>query len=155
MTALFLAALAMVWITLLLPATVRAWHRSPLSTAERFKRRLDLLAPRYGDGRWVLVPQSHQRLARRSFAKGQRLRRRIFLFLLAAAAVSLPMAVVAGGPLWKLNVALDASLAGYVVLLLDAKRRRRRKRGLAPFARPGSAADEQWHDPAPFEVRHI
>jgi Flp pilus assembly protein TadB len=128
-----------------------------LSTAERFKRKLDLLAPRYGAGRWVLVPESRERLARRSFAKAQSLRRRIFVFLVAAVVVSLLVAVVGGEAVWRINLALDASLVGYIALLLDAKRRRRQRRGDTTFDRAEwtTPPRARWQEQAPFEVKHI
>lgn len=108
-----------------LPAALRARQETPLSAAERFKRRMELIAPRAtGAGRWIVVPQSYDRLARSSFRRGQRRRRNILTVILGAAAFSGLLAIVAGGAFVEMHVGLDASLAVYVVLLLDAKKRR-------------------------------
>lgn len=124
MTALFLTALVLAWIALFVPAIVRASKRSPLSTAERFRRRLDLIAPRYAQGRWVVMPDCDDRLARKSWRKGQRLRRRIFGFLVAAVVVSGVLVIFYGSAMWSIHIAFDASLGLFVALLLFAKRRR-------------------------------
>lgn len=124
MTFAFLALLAMAWIAVFLPALLRARQAAPLSTAERFKRRLDLIAPRSGPGRWVIVPESPRRLAQTSFRRAQRRRRRLLVFLLGAAGVSGVAALGAEGGLVEVHLAFDVSLAIYCALLLEAKRRR-------------------------------
>lgn len=124
MTFVFLGLLAAAWIAVFLPALLRARTEAPLSTAERFKRRLNLLAPRARTGRWIVVPESYDRLRRASFRRGQKRRQQILLALIGAAAISFLAALLSGGAAWEAHLALDASLALYVVLLLDAKRRR-------------------------------
>lgn len=86
---------------------------------------MSLIAPRASGGRWIVVPESYERLATSSFRRGQQLRKRIFIGLLAAAATTGVLAVFAGGGMWEVHLAVDASLAVYVGLLLGAKRRRR------------------------------
>jgi hypothetical protein len=124
LTLVFLGLLALAWIAVFLPAAVRARQTAPLSTAERFKRRMSLIAPRGGVGRWIVVPESHDRLAATSFRRGQRTRRRILSGLAVASVLTLIVAVFAGGGTWEVHLAVDASLALYVALLLEAKRRR-------------------------------
>jgi hypothetical protein len=124
LTLLFLGLLAAAWIVVFLPALLRARTEAPLSTAERFKRRLNLLAPRAQTGRWIVVPESQERLRRASFRRGQKRRQQILVALSTAAGISLIAALVAGGAAWEAHLAIDGSLALYVVLLLDAKRRR-------------------------------
>ncbi len=100
----------------------------PLTTAERFKRRMQLIAPRpmpgvYGN-RWIIVPENSDALANVSFERGQRRRRGILYFLLTAITVSLLLAPFVGVPAWRVAAAFGTSMVLYVVLLLDAKRRR-------------------------------
>jgi hypothetical protein len=124
LTVLFLGLLVLAWIAVFLPAAMRARRGAPLSTAERFKRRMDLIAPRARAGRWVVVPEPYDRLARASFRRGQRRRKRILTFLITAAVASFVAATAAGGAYWTVNLACDLSLALYAVLLREAKRRR-------------------------------
>lgn len=70
------------------------------------------------------MPESYDRLRRASFRRGQKRRQQILLALIGAAAISFVAAFLAGGAAWEAHLALDASLALYVILLLDAKRRR-------------------------------
>lgn len=123
MTYLFLAALAVAWIAVILPALLRARQTTPLSAAERFKRRMQLIAPRPSGGRWVVVPESRNRLATASFKRGQRRRIRIFFWLLVVVGFSGVAALINGG-LWEAHLLADASLTVYCASLLEAKRRR-------------------------------
>jgi len=47
--------------------------------------------------------------------------------LIGAVVVSAAAAIAAGGGMWQVHLALDASLVLFVALLLGAKRRRREK----------------------------
>lgn len=85
---------------------------------------MSLIAPRASGGRWIVVPESYDRLAMSSFRRGQQRRTRILIGLLAASAATFVVAVFAGGGSWEVHLAVDASLAVYVGLLLEAKRRR-------------------------------
>ena len=71
-----------------------------------------------------MVPESYDRLRRASFRRGQKRRQQILIALCGAAGLSFLLALMSGGATWEVHLALDASLALYVVLLLDAKRRR-------------------------------
>lgn len=124
MTYWFLLVLALAWIAVFLPAAMRARQNAPLSTAERFRRRMELIAPTASKGRWVVVPESGDRLAGRSFRKGQRSRRHILAFLVGGVLLSFGSAILFGGALWEVSLAFGASLALYVSLLLEGKRRR-------------------------------
>ena len=124
LTLIFLGLLALAWIAVFLPAALRARQSAPLTTAERFKRRMNLIAPRAGAGRWIVVPESYDRLALSSFRRGQRRRTKILIALLAAAVLTGMVAVVNGGGAWEVHLAVDLSLGLYVALLVEAKRRR-------------------------------
>ena len=151
MTLIFLGLLALAWIAVFLPAALRARQSAPLTTAERFKRRMSLIAPRAGAGRWIVVPESYDRLAMSSFRRGQRRRTKILIALLAAAALTGLVAVLNGGGAWEVHLAVDASLALYVALLIEAKRRRaERMTKLRPIQRrrvTSAASDVTFHEP--------
>lgn len=128
MTLILLVILTAAWIGVFWPAVKRAKFDAPLSSAERFRRRLDLIAPKATEeGRWIVMPESPDRLQRAAFRRGQQRRARILVLLAAAAVSTLLLALVAGGAVWELQLACDASLALYVFLLLDAKKRRSEK----------------------------
>jgi len=120
----FLGLLALAWIAVFLPSLVRAREAAPLTTAERFKRRMALLAPRARTGRWIVVPESYDRLTRASFQRGQRRRIQILIALTAAAAATFLVALTSGGAAWEVHLVTDASLGLYVVLLRETKKRR-------------------------------
>jgi hypothetical protein len=128
LTILFLVVLVMAWFALIIPAAWRARQTAPYSAAQRFKQRLDLIAPRTpratSQGRWIVVPQSRDRLERAAFRRGQRRRRRILLALIAGVGATGLTAAVVGGAVWDLQLFLDISLVLYIVLLVVAKRRR-------------------------------
>lgn len=124
MTLFFLVLLGLAWVAVFLPAAARARQGTPLSTAERFRRRMQLIAPppASSKGRWIVVPESTDRLAYASFRRGQERRRKIFLGLLTATSVSFLMSLFSGG-MWVVTVAIASSLFVYVVLLIGVKRR--------------------------------
>ena len=125
MTTLFLVVLVLAWIALILPAAWRARQTAPFSATQRFRKRLDLIAPKAtSQGRWIVVPQSRDRLERASFRRGQRRRRRILIALIVGVVASAVVAPIVGGPVWELQIFLDVSLALYAVLLVVAKQRR-------------------------------
>ena len=114
----------MAWIAVFLPSVLRARQSAPLTTAERFKRRMALLAPRARTGRWIVVPESYDRLTRASYQRGQRHRTQILIALLLAALATFLVALSSGGAAWEVHLVTDASLGLYVVLLREAKKRR-------------------------------
>ncbi len=124
MTGLLLAILVLAWIAVFLPAALRARRNDPLTATERWRRRMSLIAPKPATGRWIVVPESSDRLARAAFRRGQRRRKRILIFLVVSAAASAIVAIFVGGGAWQIHLAFDLSLASYVALLVEAKRRR-------------------------------
>ena len=124
MTVLFLILLAAAWVAVFFPAAMRARQDTPLPATERFRRRLNMLAPRHlGAGRYVVMPETGDRIARYSERKAQERRIRIFVVLLISVPLSAIVAVFAGGGFWLVTGALTLSLALYCTLLIEAKRR--------------------------------
>lgn len=112
----------------ILPAAVRARAAAPVASTERFRRRLELLAPpRSTGGRWVIIPGSFDDLVRAAQRRRQRRRRRILLALLIASVGSLSAAVSIGGATWTIALGVTASLIVYVLLLLALRRRAARR----------------------------
>jgi type IV secretory pathway protease TraF len=153
MTALFLVVLALAWAAVFFPSALRAWQRTPLSTAERFRRRMQLLAPPAVRGRWVVIPEPPDRLAEASFRRGRLLRRRIFTFLIWSVVASNLIAILVGGSMWDVSLALDSSLALYVALLLETKRRVEERSRLVWV--PANAAGRRQEPARGYEMRHI
>ena len=90
-------------------------------------------------GRWIVVPESTDRLAYASYRRGQERRRKIFLGLLSATSVSFLMSLFTGG-MWGVTVAIASSLFAYVVLLIGVKRRSEDiRQKIQPLHRPRTA----------------
>jgi hypothetical protein len=123
LTALFLALLVLAWVGMLLPSALRARRRSPLGSTEGFRKKMDVIAPRSPGGRWVVMPQSPDRLERAAARKSRRRRRQLLALLLAAAVASGIAAVALGGAVWFIHAACDAALAAYAGVLRRAKTR--------------------------------
>jgi len=123
-TWLFLALLGVAWVAITLPAALRGRRRTPLPSAEGFKRKQASLNVRTASGRWVLVPQSPGGRVEAVRRRTQTHRRRMFVALLWASALSAAVAALRGGALWEVHFAIDACLGIYIALLIDAKRRR-------------------------------
>ena len=141
MTLVFLVLLGLAWIAVFLPAAARARQGTPLSTAERFRRRMQLIAPPPASsrGRWIVVPESTDRLAYFSYRRAQERRRKIFLGLLTATSVLFLISLVSGA-LWSLTAMAVFALFSYVVLLIGAKRRSEDvRRKIQPLHRPAVA----------------
>jgi hypothetical protein len=107
---------------------------------------MELIAPRHPAsrtrGRMVVVPTSRKALARDSWRRGQRTRRRIFELMIGAVIGSFVAALVwQGDNAWVVHAGCDLSLGVYVTLLIEAKRRRQqraiavRRRGRRPVVR--------------------
>lgn len=123
--------LALVWALVLLPGAVRSRRSSPTNSVGTFERAMDVLARRDGnprsgrsDGRYVYVPHDAGRIVgerarRRNALVAQR--RRMFVRLLGAAGITLPLAILFDGILWALFAASVAALGVYVGLLLRWK----------------------------------
>ena len=138
MTLVFLVLLGLAWVAVFLPAAARARQGTPLSTAERFRRRMQLIAPppASSKGRWIVMPESTNRLAYVSYRRGQERRRKVFLGLLIATSVSFLISL-ASGVLWSVTSALGFSFVAYVVLLIGVKRQHQDiRRKIQPLHRP-------------------
>jgi hypothetical protein len=121
----------MLWIAVMVPAVMRARASAPLSTSQRFRRRMDLIAPpSYATGRWVVVLDSPNRKVSASARKAhrqlrsQRRRRRLLVLIVLAVVGSAIAGGVIGEPWWEVHLGLNAGLALYVGALLEIKRRR-------------------------------
>jgi hypothetical protein len=103
----------------------------------------------------MLVPARSDRLARAAYQR-QRLRRiRILAFLAVAAPLSGFVALLAGGSMWEVHIAFDFSLALYVALLVEAKRRRQeRLTKVEPLGRRDAAAVSFFDDELEETRRH-
>lgn len=147
MTAFFLALLGLAWVAFILPSALRARQATPFTQAQRFKRRMGLIAPARsnstsigGGGRWILTPDpTYDRLTRETVVKEQRKRQIVLLVLLAAVIGSAVVAVFIGGRAWAVQLVLDGSFTLYVGLLMQAKARRVERhtkvRSIAPYQR--------------------
>ncbi|CAN5551252.1 hypothetical protein BH24ACT26_BH24ACT26_16390 [soil metagenome] len=157
MTDFFLVFLGGAWLVVLWPRLRRAKRSTPLFTTERWRRGMELIAPRRGgSGRWIMAPGSSgaaDRSARRSFRRTQRRRKRALLAVLATVPVSLIAALLLGGALWEIHLSSYAALAVYVALLVESKRRREESttkvRSLASRRRPLY----EWSASGDFEER--
>ena len=123
MTAWFLAFLAVAWIVVYLPSVWRARQKSPFPAVQGFKRRMRLISPRTGNGRWVVVPESREGVARRAYLRAQDRRKRILGGLVAAAFATGVWALISGGNVVELHLIVDALAAFYLALVMDAKRK--------------------------------
>ena len=134
MTFVFLGLLALAWIAIFLPAMLRARAEAPLWTAERFKRKMDALAPR--GGRWIVIPTPGERLHAQALRRRQGRLKAILVGLLVAVGLTFVAALVAGGAAWELHLATIGATGLYLVWLREAKRRRsERARKVRPIAR--------------------
>jgi hypothetical protein len=147
----FLLLLGVAWVAVFLPAALRAREAAPLSATQRFKRRMDLIAPPgSGTGRWVVVPHSTNELRAARFRRTQQRRRKILEFLLGSSALSLVPALVLGGVFVRVGVAFATSLVVYVVLLIGTKRQRQEAAATVRSMerqRPPSAERVVFHEP--------
>ncbi|MFP5298153.1 MAG: hypothetical protein ACLGHL_04100 [Actinomycetota bacterium] len=126
MTGWFLVIVGLAWVGVFLPAAIRARETTPLTAAQRFKRRMDLIAPQVPrrQGRWVIVPGARAEARARAFARSQARRRAILKFLAIGTAVTGPIGMIASGLISSLATAFSVSLILYVGLLLGTKRQR-------------------------------
>jgi hypothetical protein len=121
-------------MAILVPAMLRARSNGPLSSAERFRRKMDLLAPPSGrTGRWVCVLDSPERKARSTMLRAQRLaksrrrRRRILVFLLLCSLGTALYAAISGSAAWEIHIGVDVVLVLYLGFLVESNRRRAEK----------------------------
>ena len=148
MTLLFLIGLGLAWAAVFVPAALRAKQRTPVSSTESFQRGMGLLgAPMVRRGRYIVMPQSPDRLSRTTYQRSQARRRRAFTFLLAAAAITFFGSVLFGGGLWTLNLLLDAALFVYVSLLLALKQQRLDSRQVADISARRAVEEVEFYEP--------
>lgn len=124
MTVWFLGFLAAAWVIVYLPSVWRARQSSPFPAVQRFKRNMRTIAPRSRSGRWVIMPESRERVALQAAERVQARRKRVLVILGATAVVTGVWAVASGGNAVELHLIVDALAAFYVALILDANRKR-------------------------------
>jgi hypothetical protein len=130
LTTFFLAVLALAWITVMVPAMLRARTKAPLISARRYRRRMDLISPSTSRaGRWIIVNSTHCN-ARPKFRlaliqrRKQRRQRRVLVGLVLLAVATGVVAFLREGMWLEAHVGVDAVLALYAISLREAKRRR-------------------------------
>ncbi|MEP6476593.1 MAG: hypothetical protein ABJC60_04905 [Actinomycetota bacterium] len=125
---LLLAALVIMWLTLLWPSQRR--RPSPSTTVGHFERRMELLAQAevHGSaGRWIITPRKGVRFvgpAERKRSRARERRRQVLVFLLEAIGITSLIGLVP--PLrvaWGLTGTLVGLTLVYVYLLLTIKQR--------------------------------
>lgn len=130
LTATFLVFLAIAWMAVLIPALVRAKRTAPLTTTERFKRGMEVLAapPAPSEGRRVVAAPESAPQESDPIARVRKQRAVLFHLLVAAVPFTLAAAVLLDGGWWEIHIATDFTLALYVVGLLETKRRQAERR---------------------------
>jgi hypothetical protein len=146
---LVLVILAVIWAAVLLPPWLQrrsesrpadsiTSFRNQLSVLERragtvpgarmHRRpsRIDLTTPSPTVSYGLARPSGHvvpPSLAAARRAESRRRRRDVFFTLAGAAGLTLVLALVLGGPVWALHLAIDVLLGGYVLLLVQVQQR--------------------------------
>jgi hypothetical protein len=118
---------AVSWAAIFFCAAVQAVRDEPVFTFGLFSNGMDRVIPTRVFGRWVIAPQSsgaRDKLPRSDFLRAQSKRAAFLKFLVTGVVVSGAVAWLLGSPYLEINVVADASLAIYLFLLLQAKRRR-------------------------------
>lgn len=125
MTLLFVALLAGFWVALFLPALLRARKgASPIVSVSTFNRGMRALGSGHpsSNGRWIVVPPTRQEDEPRRQVVERR--RQVFMGLVAATAATALLGLLpALRVLLWLNLTFDLALAGFVMFLLQEKRR--------------------------------
>lgn len=146
----FLGILALAWMTVLLPAALRARQNGPMSSAQRFRRGMDLIAPSTpaGAGRWVMVPKAAGYRTGRS-ARQRRLerRRRTLTGLLWCTTIVLPAGLITGGVMRTVGYVASVALVSYVALLIGIKRREQEARLKVHSIEDRRRPDVAFHEP--------
>ena len=125
MTIWFLAFLAGAALAICIPAGVRARRSSPFSATQLFKKRMNLIAPRSRNGRWVIIPDNHEvAIQRLALRRARRRRRRILALLFVAALGSGIWAFLERGVAIEVHLAIDAALVGWVGYMAESRKRR-------------------------------
>ena len=125
MTIWFLAFLAGASLAICIPAGVRARRNSPFSATQLFKKRMNLIAPRSRNGRWIIIPDNHEiALQRLAIRRARRRRRRILALLVVAAVGSGVVAFLERGVAVEIHLAIDAALVGWIGYMAESRKRR-------------------------------
>jgi hypothetical protein len=137
-TAVVLLILAAIWAAVLLPPWIQSRRENrPGDSIASFRNQLNVLersTPGFGrvGGTVTHLPRfrptatSNGALARQAAAdramprraEVRRRRRDVFLTLLGAVGLTFVLALILGGPVWGLHLAVDLLFAGYVLMLL-------------------------------------
>jgi hypothetical protein len=130
-----------------IPAGIRARRSSPFSSAQTYKRRMSMIAPRSRGGRWVVVPDGHSAALQRVLARRSRRRQTRILFALALMAIGSGAWAVAGGSVaWPVHLFIDFVFVTYAAVVIETRRRqaeqRRKVRSLARH--PLSSSPSGW-----------
>jgi hypothetical protein len=147
LTIWFLAFLALVWITVVMPGALRARRRTPLPSSRIFKRAMRTIAPPKSGrrrppnrGRWVVAPPTQETIERRRRERSLRVRRKLLAGLACAAAATAILGLWRGGGWIEAHLFADGVVLAYVALLIELKRR------------AGERAEKVRHLPAYREV---
>jgi hypothetical protein len=147
----FFIFLAVAWAAVVLPAVLRARQDDPLTASERFKRRMEMIAPptRAWKGRWVVVPRYADPKSR-SFRRRQARRLRIFQALVGLVVLTLAVSFLRAGSWWNVQIGADVALAFYAAFLVGSKRKRiESATKVRPLVARRSSLDEiTFHEPA-------
>lgn len=147
MTLVFLIVLGLAWAAVFVPAAVRARQRTPYSSAERFSRGMGLLAkPTLRRGRYVVMPQSTDRLTRSALRRSRARRRRVFTALVLGAVSTFLLALLVGVS-WNVHLVVDAFLIAYVALLLILKQQQIDARKVAHISTPRAEQEVEFYEP--------
>jgi hypothetical protein len=135
---LVLFILAVIWAAVLLPPYLQNRSESrPADSISSFQRQLSVLERRAGTAtpssdrpatgaapraaRAAGISRSSMATFRMTRAAARKRRREVLFTLAAAAVLTLPLAVIMGGPVWVLHLVCDLMLGAYVLLLIHSQ----------------------------------
>lgn len=121
MTILVLVLLAAVWAAVLLPPWLQERRSAhPASSVVDFRQSLQVL-DRAGRPTPPGAPRRPAMRSGMSLVEARRRRRDVLTTLVAAAALTLAIALAFGGSVWMLHLAIDTALLGYVAMLMQVQ----------------------------------
>lgn len=147
MTGWFLAFLVGASLAVSIPAGMRARRSSPFPSAQLFKKRMSMMAPRSRGGRWVIVPDGHAEAQARHFARrAKRRQARVLLSLVVVAVATGIWAIVSAGAAVPVHIAIDVLTLAYGGVVVETRRRQaEQRRKLRSLARhPMSSSRTPW-----------